>query len=93
MDGGEPRPLPGLPANAWAMQVTPDGSAVSYHVTQEGADEIWVLPVSGGTAHRLVRHEGTEVSAHAWSPDGTRIAIVKTSRSGDVVLLKRAQPQ
>ena len=38
------------------------------------AGDIWIAPVSGGTATRLTAHPGMEVFAH-FSPDGKWIAF------------------
>ena len=91
MAGGEPRAFSGLPDSARDPRLLPDGHTVSYLITQEGADELWVLPLGAGSAHRLVRFEGKDVIAHAWSPDGARLAIVRVAQSGNVVLLKRTR--
>jgi len=66
--------------------------SITYLVPREGADELWSLPAAGGEPCRLARFEGKEISNFAWSPDGTRLAIVTFTRSGDVVLLKRGTP-
>ena len=89
MTGGEPRRIPGLPATAKLVRFGPDGRSITYLISHEGADELWSLPPQGGKPRRLVRFEGKEISDFAWSPDGARIAVVKVSQSGDVVLLKR----
>jgi len=90
--GGEPRPIPGIPAVATTTRFGPDGRSINYLMSHEGADELWSLPANGGEARRLVRFEGKEIADFDWSPDGRRLAVVKYSRSGDVVLLKRALP-
>lgn len=89
--GGVARSVPEYPSAATAAHFTPDGRALTYLISHEGADELWSLPVGGGPPKRLARFEGKEVIDFAWSPDGSRLAIVKNSRSGDVVLLKRAR--
>jgi Tol biopolymer transport system component len=88
MEGGAPRPIPGVPAAARMMQFDPDGSSIDYLVSHEDDYELWSLPAKGGEARRLVRFEGKEISDFAWSPGGRWLAVVKNSRSGDVVLLK-----
>jgi Tol biopolymer transport system component len=88
--GGEPRPIPGIPAAARMARFGPDGRSIHYLISHEGADELWGFPAQGGPPRKLVRFEGKEVGDFAWSPDGRRLAVVKFSRSGDVVLLKRA---
>ena len=90
LSGGEPRPIPGLPAAVKLVRFGPDGRSISYLISREGADELWSLPAPGGAPRRLVRFEGKEIAEFAWSADGAHLAVVKVSRSGDVVLLKRS---
>ena len=87
--GGDPRPIAGLPPASRGARFGPDGRSITYLMSHDGADEIWSLPLKGGEPRRLVRFEGKEISDFAWSSDGTRLAVVKTTQSGDVVLLKR----
>jgi TolB protein len=87
--GGEPRALDGIPAAARVIRFGPDDRSITWLVSHEGADEIWGMPLGGGEPERLARFDGMEIDNFAWSPDGTRLAVVKISRSGDVVLLKR----
>jgi serine/threonine protein kinase/Tol biopolymer transport system component len=49
--GGEALPAPGLPADAMPIDVSPDGSQMTFYI--EGKDGIWVVPVLGGPVRRL----------------------------------------
>jgi Tol biopolymer transport system component len=87
--GGEPRPIPDTHEAARYARMGPDGHTITYLMSHDGADEIWSMPPQGGE-RRLVRFpEGVEIDSYAWSPDGSRLAVVKVTASGDVVLLKR----
>lgn len=55
---------------AWS----PDGSQIAFWSERDGQD-IWVVPVAGGTPVRLTSDPSTDQSP-AWSPDGQRIAFV-----------------
>ena len=86
--GGESVPT-AVPGAARAAKFGPDGRTITYLVSREGNDEIWSIPAQGGEPRLVVRFEGKDIDDFAWSPDGRRLAVVKASRSGDVVLLKR----
>lgn len=60
-----------------AVQVSPDGSTVYYEKAHGCLDEIWSVPVAGGTPHRVV-----EGSRPALSADGARLAYA-TSTVGE----------
>jgi hypothetical protein len=58
-------------------------------VPDDGGDELWNLPLDGSPARRVARFESQEIGGFAWSPDGTRLAVVPYVESGDVVMLRR----
>ena len=89
LDGGDPRPIPGMPQQARGLRYGPDGRSITYLTAREGATELWSLPLKGGEPRRLARFDGKEIADFAWSPDGRRLAVVEEVRSGDVVLLRR----
>ena len=53
-----------------AAAVSPDGRSIAIDLL----GELWVLPIDGGTAHRILG-DGYDARMPAWSPDGTRIAF------------------
>jgi Tol biopolymer transport system component/predicted Ser/Thr protein kinase len=87
-EGGGPRVMPGIPANARVVRFGADGRSLSWTVAVEGGEELWEQG-EGKPPRRLARFEGREIDDFAWSPDGRRLAIVKATQSGDVVLLRR----
>jgi dipeptidyl aminopeptidase/acylaminoacyl peptidase len=65
----------------------PDGRSIAFLSTRdsahEGAAQLFVLPMQGGEAAKLVdRAEG--VTAFRWSPDGGRIALLMSDPPTDV---------
>ena len=68
------------------LRWTPDGQALALLLENERAPDLWIQPVSGGAPRRLT-HSGN-VTAFAWSPDGKRLAVTRTTASRDVVLFK-----
>ena len=89
--GGEPRVIEHIPPQSKMVRFAPDGRSLIYLASAQGGDELRSVPVAGGDSRLLARFEGREIQDFAWSPGGTRLAVVTFSRSGDVVLLKRAR--
>jgi Tol biopolymer transport system component len=81
-----------LPANiGWRPRWTPDGQRIAY-VDTSGAN-VWSVAVEGGPPRQLTRFpetgSGRTIEAFAWARDGTRLAIVHTAATSDIVLIKR----
>jgi len=59
--------------------VSPDGRFIAFYSTRSGAQDVWVVPASGG-APRQVTHEAMSLDdprfVPAWSPDSHSIAFV-----------------
>jgi TolB protein len=87
--GGEPRPIEGLPRTTKLARWSAEPGSISYLVPGEDGDELWNLPLDGSPARPVARFENQEIGDFAWSPDGTRLAVVPYVESGDVVLLRR----
>ena len=90
--GGEPKLVEGLPSRAQTQGFSTDGESIVYSLSENDLENLWSLPLDGGPAKKLVGFEDRDldISGVAWSPDGSRLAVVRVSYSGDVVLLHRA---
>ena len=58
---------------------SPDGRLISFLSSRPGAakgTQVWVLDRNGGEARQLTQLKGG-VTSYAWSPDSTRLAIVR----------------
>jgi Tol biopolymer transport system component len=68
---------------------TPDGRDIAY-VDATGVN-IWAMPLDGGPPRQLTHFADAgrpAISAFAYSHDGRRLAIVRTTTADDVVLLR-----
>jgi serine/threonine protein kinase/Tol biopolymer transport system component len=64
---------------------TPDGRGVAY--AREG--NIWVQPLGGGPPRQLTRSaDRRPIGFFAWSRDGKRLAITRSTETNDIILLK-----
>ena len=77
--GGEPLRLTTDPATDDQPAWFPDGSALAFVSDRGGRRGVWKVPRLGGTPSLLV----TEARDPAISPDGTRIAFVRSNAAGD----------
>jgi eukaryotic-like serine/threonine-protein kinase len=70
------------------IHFTPDGKAVAYGIEDKGVDNIWVEPLDGAKGHQITNFTSQQIGTFVWSPDGKRLAIVRSQSSADVILLR-----
>jgi hypothetical protein len=85
--GGAPLFNLRLPASARAIQWAPDGTALRYIATRQGADNIWEQPLKGGAPKQLTTFPDRQIGDFAWSRDGKHLVVSRGSFSTDVVLM------
>ena len=66
---------------------TPDGRSFAL-IEKNDLANIWVQLTSGGPERRLTNFRDKEISDLAWSPDGKRLVVTRTSLTSDIVLVK-----
>src|SRR4026207_2433444 len=85
----EPKLATPLPTAIGAIhpRISPDGSTIAF--SYQGA--IWTTPRAGGTMTRLTDGPNLDIEP-AWSPDGKRIAFVRSPNmnGGDLHLIDAA---
>ncbi len=77
-----------LPPNARSAptQWMPDGRAIAYLDTS--GTNIWSVPLDGGQPRQITHFTDRAIANFAWSRDGKRLAIARTTTTNDVVLFK-----
>ena len=81
--GGSSRPFIRLKsAYLYNIQLSPDGRMVAFASHQDGRDNIWLIPASGGTAKKITANADPQLyfSSLTWSTDGKTIYYGKQSR-------------
>ena len=74
----------------WAgpRQFMPDSKALVFPIRENGVDNLWLQPLDGGPSHQLTHFTSTDpILAFEWSLDGKKLAIQRSQRMSDVVLL------
>lgn len=81
----KPRLLTPGPSNEHSLTWSPDGATIVFvshrgkHADIETSDDLWSVEVASGKLTRLTETAGTEMHP-TFSPDGTRLAYLATSR-------------
>jgi serine/threonine protein kinase/Tol biopolymer transport system component len=73
------------------LRVTPDGTALAYVATD--LHNIWLAPLAGGPPRQLTHFTDRTIANFAWSRDGKRLAIARTTTTNDIVLFKGLRKQ
>jgi Tol biopolymer transport system component len=65
-----------------------DGRAITHVRSPAGVSNLWALPLDGGEPQQLTRFDSDRIFRYAFSPDGSRLAMSRGRRSGDIVLIR-----
>ena len=75
------------PPSQGRLQWPPDGKAIAF--LPPPASNLWLQPVDGKPPHQLTQFADDRLIADfAWSRDGKRLAIARSSTTTDIVLFK-----
>ena len=69
-----------------SMRWTPDGRSIAY-VDINGSN-IWSQPLDGGPPRQITHFSDRQIASFAWSRDGKRLAVARTTTTNDIVLLR-----
>lgn len=87
--GDPPTYLTGGPDNSHSPAWSPLGREIAFVSNRGGRDEVWLAALDKVEDRfiRLGNAEERQQSHPAWSPDGSRLAWVNTSETGDLIVL------
>ncbi|MEM1194970.1 MAG: S41 family peptidase [Pseudomonadota bacterium] len=72
-------------------KVSPDGTTVAFNASYDSGDDIYVMPVAGGTPKRLT-YEGGGLTTVGWTPDGQVIFASRLTGGGQGEVLYTISP-
>jgi Tol biopolymer transport system component/predicted Ser/Thr protein kinase len=75
------------------LRFVPDGSAVAYSVRVNGADNIRVQPLDGAAPRVITAFSDRRIAHFRWSPDGSKLAVLRERSDSDVVVLRDGEAQ
>jgi eukaryotic-like serine/threonine-protein kinase len=74
------------------VQFAPDGKALAYAVSDNGVENVWIQQLDGSAGYQSTGFKSEKIWSFRFSPDGTRLAVVRGHYDSDVVLLKDQTP-
>jgi eukaryotic-like serine/threonine-protein kinase len=76
-----------------AVRFTRDGKAVVYPTRNVGVDNLWQQNLDGSPGKQLTQFKSERIADDfQWSPDGTKLGIIRGHIDSDVVLIRDQQP-
>ena len=76
------------PRIAGKLQFTRDGLALAYAIRENYAENLWVQPLKQDPGRQITQFDSDSIDELHFSPDGKKVAIVRTHADSDVVLLR-----
>ncbi|MDY7098150.1 MAG: S41 family peptidase [Pseudomonadota bacterium] len=73
------------------LKLSPDGTMVAFNASYDSSDDIYVMPVAGGTPKRLT-FEGGGMTTVGWTPDGRVIFSSRLTGAGQGEVLHTISP-
>jgi eukaryotic-like serine/threonine-protein kinase len=71
------------------ISFSPDGKSIVYTVRENGVDNLWEQPLTGGAAFKQLTHFTSErIAQFEISADGSKIAIERAHTESDAILLR-----
>jgi serine/threonine protein kinase/sugar lactone lactonase YvrE len=68
-----------------------DGRSVVYPIRENGVDNLWQQPLDGSAGKQLTSFKAEHIWDYHWSPDGSKLAMVRGHNDSDVVLMRDMQ--
>jgi len=73
------------------IQFSRDGKSLVYNTRENGVDNLWQQPIDGSAGKMLTHFTSEHIWDFHWSPDGSKLALVRGHTDSDVVLIRDSQ--
>jgi Tol biopolymer transport system component len=87
-NGSQPVKTFKVPGGIGDAHWSPDGKALQYLLTRNGATNLWEQSLSGGEPKQLTKFTSGLIFDFNWSSDHTKLLLSRGSISRDVILLR-----
>jgi serine/threonine protein kinase len=68
-----------------------DGKSIVYPIRENNADNLWQQPLDASSGKQLTSFKSEHIWDYHWSPDGSKLALVRGHTDSDVVLIRSQQ--
>jgi DNA-binding winged helix-turn-helix (wHTH) protein/Tol biopolymer transport system component len=85
--GGAPVRTFTLPGFIGRLRYSPDGNALQYLMTRNGATNLWEQPLDRSKATQLTKFNSGQIFDFSWSHDHKRLFLTRGESTRDVVLI------
>src|SRR5262249_44336876 len=87
-EGGAPINSFDISTSPWRLvRWSPDGQAITYVVTSNGASNVWSQLVAGGAPKQLTDFGSNQIFGFDWSSDGKWLACARGVETREIVLI------
>jgi serine/threonine protein kinase len=84
-------PHPGIVSGSLysgGARFSPDGKSVVYVIRENGIGNLWMQPIDGAPGHQITKFTSGLIAGFRWSPDRKTLAVMRTHKTSDVVVLR-----
>lgn len=90
--GGAPVKTFDLPPDSPLMQRvrwSPDGQSLQFIVKRDDVENIWQMPLDGGSPKQITNFTSDRIFGYDWSDDGKTLAVIRGAWTADMVLMSQ----
>ena len=75
-----------------SIRFSRDGKSIVYPIRHGGVDDLWMQPLDGSGGKQISDFKSEHINDFHWSPDGSKVGVIRGHTDSDVVLIRDMQP-